>query len=148
MVFIFALAAGWFNRDALAIKMKSVFVKTPPKAAQSEPPSKRPGAAVFGDAPWAMSALPECFTQISKTIGPAAYVLAHVPADVQMQRPGTTYDSADCALQVRGDTVLVTRGSDRLRIPPPARLYAGHLKAALLRGEPGGLELRVYAAKP
>jgi hypothetical protein len=51
---------------------------------------------------------------------------------------------ADCTLHVAGDEILVDRGSDHMRIPPPARIYTSPGKIALLRGSNGGYELRVY----
>jgi hypothetical protein len=145
---IFIAVAGWSNREKIALKIKSVYASVPPKASQTLPPSKRGHSNVFGDAPWAMSALPECFTQESKTTGPKAYVLAHLPAGAVMMRPGDSASFADCTLQVSGNTILVTRGTDRLRIPPIARLYRTGTGLALLRGGSGGLELRVYETPP
>lgn len=53
---------------------------------------------------------------------------------------------SDCVLHVRGETVYVQRGQDRMRIPPPARVYVNYQdqKIAILRGADGGYELRVY----
>ncbi|HET7812760.1 MAG TPA: hypothetical protein VFL13_00145 [Candidatus Baltobacteraceae bacterium] len=144
MLTIFIAVAGWTNREKIALKIKSVYASVPPKASQALPPGKRGHSNVAGDAPWAMSALPECFTQESKTSGPSAYVLAHLPAGAAMMRPGETASFGDCSLQVSGDAILVTRGSDRLRIPPIARLYRAGTTLALLRGGGGGLELRIY----
>lgn len=138
------MVAGWTNREKIALKIKSVYASVPPKASQTLAPSQRGHSNVYGDAPWAMSALPECFTQVSKTSGPRAYVLAHLPAGATMMRPGESVSLSDCTLQVSGDTILVTRGADRLRIPPIARLYRAGTSLALLRGGGGGLELRVY----
>lgn len=135
----------YWNRENLAIRIKSVFVPVPPKAAQSEPPSKRGTGAFIADAGWALSVLPECFTQTSKSTGPLKYVLADLPSGASMLRPGTTVNSADCVVSVTGDTVVVTRGTDRLRVPPIARLYQAPGSLALLRGADDGFELRVYA---
>lgn len=146
MLAIFVLAGVWFNRERIALSIKSVYASVPPKAAQTPPPSKRPHTTVFGDAPWALSALPECFVQQSKTTGPKNFVLAHIPAGMTMLSPGQRAVFADCTLQVKGDTILVTRGADRLRIPPVSRLYRLGSTLALLRGGNGGLELRVYTA--
>lgn len=135
----------YWNREQLAIRIKSVFVPVPPKAAQSEPPSKRGSSAFIADAGWALSALPECFIQTERVSGPSKYVLSQLPRSASMLRPGASVDVADCHVVVSGDTVLITRGSDRLRIPPIARLYQAPGTIALLRGADDGLELRVYA---
>lgn len=138
----------YWNREQLAIRIKSVFVPVPPKAAQTPPPSKRTNSGAFiADAGWALSVLPECFTQTSKSTGPLKYVLADLPSGARMLRPGATVDSADCHVTVTADTVVVIRGSDRLRVPPVARLYEAPGSIALLRGAGDGFELRVYETK-
>jgi hypothetical protein len=141
-----AIVAGYANRKGPGLKITSVNASVPPKASQTQPPSARKPQSFRGDAPWALSALPECFSQLSKTVGPQAYVMAHLPAGLSAARSGEVLYSGDCKLQVRGETILVDRGSDRMRIPPPVRIYYGKNLFALLRGGVGGLELRVYQA--
>jgi hypothetical protein len=141
------VVAGYVNREKLAIKIKSVFVPVPPKPAQAGAEGRSAGS-FRGDAPWALSALPECFDQTSKSTAPAlGYVLQHLPAGASMVRPPATLRYADCTLHVTGDQVLVDRGSDRLRIPPQSRIYTAPGTLALLRGSNGGYELRVYRVK-
>ena len=147
VVTAFVIVGVYWNREQLAIRIKSVFVPVPPKAAQSEPPSKRGSSAFVANAGWALSVLPECFTQTEKVTGPAKYVLAQLPAGASMLRPGASVDVADCHVTVSNDTVLVVRGSDRIRVPPIARLYRAPGSLALLRGADDGLELRVYETK-
>lgn len=147
MVAAVAAVAGYANRDRLRLKIASVYASVPPKAAQPAPRWARTAGAFTGDAPWALSALPECFEQLSKaTSRQLAYVQARLPHDLTMIRPPQSLHFADCALQVRGDEVLVRRGSDRMRIPPSVRLYvnASQTRLALLRRGPNGYELRVY----
>ena len=99
-----------------------------------------------GDAPWALSALPECFRQLSSASGTRAFVRGKMPPGVRIVPNGTMIVSADCTLAVRGDEVRVVRGADRLRVPPVARLYAvpgGRL--VLYRRSGTREELRVYA---
>ena len=148
VVLAFAVVAGYVNREQLAIKIKSVFVPVSPKPAQSEAQGRRKPGAITGDAPWALSALPECFDQTSKSTSPTlAYVLKHLPSGSTMVRPPATLRYADCTLRVTGDQVLVDRGGDRLRIPPQARIYTAPGTLALLRGSNGAYELRVYRVK-
>ncbi|MFN2448369.1 MAG: hypothetical protein ABR508_01060 [Candidatus Baltobacteraceae bacterium] len=147
MLFAFVAAAGWVNRDRIRLKIASVYASVPPKASQTHRPLPRPHTNVAGDAPWALSALPECFTQVAKTTGPPPYVLAHLPAGLAMERDGARLKVADCALRVAGDAIFVHRGADHLRIPPPARLYDGPGQTAVLRSDAGGYELRVYTAQ-
>lgn len=119
-------------------------MKVPPKAVQAPPPSKRTASAFVADVGWALSALPDCFAQTSKSTGPLKYVLSNLPSGAAMLRPGATVDSANCHVTVESDTVLVTRGADRMRVPPIARLYEAPGWLALLRGADNGFELRVY----
>jgi hypothetical protein len=137
----------YWNREQLAIRIKSVFVRVPPKAAPTEPPSNGGSPAFVANAGWALSVLPECFTQTQKVTGPAKYVISQLPKGASMLHPGASVDVADCHVTVNGDTVLVTRGNDKIRIPPIARLYAAPGSLALLRGADDGLELRVYETK-
>jgi hypothetical protein len=144
-VLAFAIVAGYVNREKLAIKIKSVFVPVTPKPAQAEAQGARGYGAFTGDAPWALSALPECFDQRSKSTSPTLpYIVAHLPKGAAMVRPPATLHYADCTLRVTGDEVLVDRGTDHMRIPPEARVYTAPGSIALLRGVEGGYELRVY----
>ncbi len=71
-------------------------------------------------------------------------MLAHLPGHLTQARSGDVLHYGDCVLHVQGDAVLVDRGKDHLRVPPPAALYFGSGVVALLRGIPGGYDLRVY----
>jgi len=64
-----------------------------------------------------------------------------------MLRPGSAVDVADCRVRVTADSVVVHRGTDRLRVPPIARLYQAPRTIALLRGTVNGYELRVYQTR-
>lgn len=149
VVAAFAGVAGYMHRGELALKIKSVYAPAPPKAAQREAQGKRTPGAFGGDAPWALSALPECFTQTSKSTSPTlGYVLARLPSGAAMVRPPARLRYADCTLRVQGAQVFVDRGADHMRIPPQARLYTAPGTLALLRGSDGGYELRVYETRP
>lgn len=140
-----AIVAGYANRDRLRLKIASVSASVPPKAAQTQPPSRRQSTAFHGDAPWALSALPECFGPQSKTTGPLRFVLAHLARNAQEVRPPASLQAADCIVHVRGEEIDVDRGNDRFRIPPPVRLYRlPGFGIALLRGAGNGFELRTY----
>jgi hypothetical protein len=138
------VVAGWTNRDLIRIKIASVYARVPPKAAVpngEEPPNSVP---LRGDAPWALSALPECLIQLSETTGPAHYVLAHLPPGASLVTPPATLTYADCTISIADDEATVTRGADRFRIPPRVRFYRAGATLALLHVESGGMELRVY----
>jgi hypothetical protein len=110
------------------------------KVTASPPPAEN----VTGNAPWALSALPDCFTQTSQTTGSASYVATQLPAGAQLVRPGAHLTYGTCTILVRDDELLVTRGSDRLRVPPHARLYTTGKSLALLRTSAAGTDLRIY----
>jgi hypothetical protein len=114
----------------------------PPQRAGND--AAKPGD-MYGDAPWALSALPECFRQISSARGSPSFVRTKIPAGLRRVASGGAVVAADCTLAVRGDEVRVTRGADRLRVPPRARLYeasGGRLVLERLAGR--GDEVRVY----
>lgn len=148
MLAAFVIVGGYMNRGQIALRIKSVFVKVPPKAAQTPPPSARQPGAFDANAGWALSALPECFTQIEKVTGPPKYVLARLPKGAAMLYPGTTLQAGDCRVAVTKDTVVVHRGPDRLQVPPIARLYRAPGTLSLLRSADNGYELRVYHIPP
>lgn len=140
----FVVVGVYWNREDLAIRIKSVFVKVPPKVSQTPPPSKLGESSFVGDASWALSALPECFIQTERASGPLQYVLGQLPPGALVVRPGSAMDVADCHIAVEDGSVVVKRGTDRLRIPAPARLYRAAGSVALLRGAGNGYELRIY----
>jgi hypothetical protein len=100
--------------------------------------------SVTGNAPWALSALPDCFNQTSETTGSAAYVAAQLPAGAQLVAAGTHLTYGVCTILVRSDELLVERGSDRLRVPPRTRLYIVGNSLALLRTSGTTTILRTY----
>ena len=138
------LVAGWMNRDLIRIKIASVYAPVSPKPVQSGPVTPRSPVPLHGDAPWALSALPECLVQMSETTGPAAYTTAHLPPGSVPVRGPATLRYGDCTISVSGDEAIVTRGADRFHIPPKIRFYRTSQTLALLRAEEGGTELRVY----
>ena len=97
-----------------------------------------------GNAPWALSALPDCFIQRSQTTGSAAYVRTRLPAGAQRVAAGTRLSYGPCTIVVGNGDLTVDRGADRLRVPPRARLYRFDHSLALLRISEGGADLRVY----
>jgi hypothetical protein len=148
VVGLVVIGTAYSHRGSFDLHIKSVYASVPPKASQTAPPSRRRSTAFAGDAPWALSALPECFKQRSKSTGPLRYVEAQLPLQAAMVRPPATLRFADCTVSVRDDRIVVTRGPDRLRVPPPARLYRGSGTLALLRGADGGYDLRIYSVQP
>ena len=138
------LAAAWVNRDLIRIKIASVYARVPPKA---EPAAGRSGGApapLQGDAPWALSALPECLQQVSQASGSRSFVQAHLPARATPIVPPATLVYGDCTISIAGDRAYVRRGVDRLRIPPRVRFYRSPGRLSLIREAAGSIDLRVY----
>jgi hypothetical protein len=142
VVAVAVIVAGWALRDRLRIQVGEGRGSGPPKPQASS--TARPQSGLGGDAPWALAALPECFEQLTTDTGPRAFLLAHLPANSVVVVPPARLRYADCTIFVRDDEAVVSRGSDRLRIPPPARFYRSPGTLSLLRSTAGGGELRVY----
>ena len=146
-VIVLAIAvgvAGYVNRDLIRIKIASVYAKVAPKAGPSNPPEKGGSAALAGDAPWALSALPDCLTQTSISRGSLPYVEARLPKDARPVVPPATLVYGDCDIRIVGDEAYVRRGTDRLRIPPRVRFYRTSDSLVLIRNDQESAELRVY----
>lgn len=137
------LVAAWINRDLIRIKLASVYARVEAKPGVGD--ALRATAAPFsGDAPWALSALPECLVQVTKSTGSARYVRAHLPARSMPIVPPKRLVYGDCAIEIENDEAIVRRGSDRLRIPPHARFYRSAGLFSMVRETAQGAELRVY----
>jgi hypothetical protein len=139
-----AVGAWWLYRPHKALKVASVNASPagPHYALPSPTGSSVPVAVVAG---WALSAVPECLSQVSRTTGPLPYVRAHLPADAAALAPGSVLHYGDCTLHYRGTTVRVLRGKDRLTVPPRATLYVRGRDLYLLYSSRSGNELREYA---
>lgn len=103
-----------------------------PKPAPSLPRASGRSHGLRGDAPWALSALPECLIQVEEWKGALAVVRAHLPRAASRIIPPATLRFADCTLRIFGAQAFVTRSDTNLRIPPYATFY---------RVEGGGLVL-------
>lgn len=140
------VATAWVNRDLIRIKIASVNVRVPPKAADALPVGSRPHTSLTGDAPWALSALPDCLHQRAESTGTLAYTRAHLPPGLTPVAPGSRLTYGPCTISVVDGEAYVRRGSDRLRIPPHVQFYRAPGVLALLRTSSSGSELRVYDA--
>ncbi|MEO6835905.1 MAG: hypothetical protein ABI231_08370 [Candidatus Tumulicola sp.] len=137
--------AGWVNRDMIRIKIASVYAPVAPKPEPSSTTGRGTTVGLRGDAPWALSALPECLIQTSESTGRRSYVLEHLPAGAVAVAAPASLTYGDCTISVSGDEAYVRRGSDRFRIPPHVRFYRAPGALALLyESASGGNELRVY----
>jgi hypothetical protein len=91
----------------------------------ARPPTMHPRGkgGLRGDAPWALSALPECLIQIREWSGSLEFVSTRLPRGATRIVPPATLYYADCTVSISDDEALVVRGEDRLRIPPFSRFY-------------------------
>jgi hypothetical protein len=141
------LGTGWAQRDLIRIRIAAAFATVPPKPEASGSVGPAGRAGVRGDAPWALSALPECLIQTSETTGPLGYVLRHLPTGSTALGAPARLVYGDCTISLVDDEAYVVRGNDRLRIPPRVRFYRSPGFLALLRTDGSGNELRVYATQ-
>ncbi len=144
VVGVAVLATAWANRDLIRIKIDSAYARVRAKPGGAGNAPHGPSAALHGDAPWALSALPECLTQVSESSGPASYVRARLPRDAAPIVPPATLVYGNCTITIAGDQAYVRRGADRLHIPPHVRFYRASGLLALMREDSHGAQLRVY----
>ena len=148
---IAVLATAWSNRDRIRATV------SPQGTPAHYTPASTPhggfegeggtgGAPVRGDAPWALSALPDCLIQQSEATGTLAYVQSKMPKGATVVSSGTILRYGPCTIFVRDGEAVVSRGDDRLRIPPHVTLYRAGNALALLRASGSRGELRVYSS--
>jgi hypothetical protein len=149
IVFTAALIiAGYANRDRFQLKIASVSVSIPPKAAQAEAAARRRERAFGIAAPWVLSALPECLRQTFEAVGSRAYVASRIPPGYVAQPTGTQLQFADCGLAVSENEVLIRRGTDKYYVPPPAQLFKRASSIALMHEAGARAILRIYEPAP
>ena len=108
--------------------------------------SRATALPVEGDAPWALSALPECFEQRTSRRGSVAFARGLLAGARPIAR-GTVLHVADCTLVVATDSAIVTRGDTRLRIPPPARFFERGDETLVERRDGARDDVRVYVPR-
>lgn len=138
------LIAAWANRDLIRLKIASVYARVPAKPGASHAPADASSASLRGDAPWALSALPECLREQSSSQGTPHYVRAHMPPHATPIVPPKNLRYGDCTIAIRGWEAVVRRGSDVFRIPPMVRFFNSARGLVVLRIARGSGDLRVY----
>jgi hypothetical protein len=102
-------------------------------------------APTTGEAPWALDVLPECFHELARSSGTPDFARRRLPAGARLIPPGSVVRVADCTLQVGTGSAVVSRGADRLVVPPLARFYrAGPHRVVLERAARGREDVRVF----
>ncbi len=159
MLRYFALSAALVLAAILVLLAVPRFGSPPPRAPQyhggratpsagtADRSGRRISEAVTGAAPWALSAVPECFHETASFAGPPAFARAHLPAAARRLRAGR-YRVADCTLTVFIDSAELRRGDDDLRIPAPSRLYVAGGRLVLDQEFGRREEVRIYAPVP
>ncbi|MGZ3497017.1 MAG: hypothetical protein ACXVAM_09895 [Vulcanimicrobiaceae bacterium] len=145
MLFLAIAAAAYVNRDLIRIKIASVYAPVTPKPVSETPSARAHGGRFEGDAPWALSALPECLLQTSVTRGHLAYVRAHVPRSVQPLAVPASLHYGDCTIRVSEQSAEVLRGNDRFHIPGRVQFFTAPGVLAVLRAHDDVAELRTYS---
>jgi hypothetical protein len=83
----------------------------------SSGPVPRPRQTFTASAPWVLSALTDCFTESDRVSGPLAKVQPFFPPEHERVMPGTQFEQGPCRVEVHPDSVIVVRGTDRMRVP-------------------------------
>ncbi|MBV8372789.1 MAG: hypothetical protein JOY69_05980 [Candidatus Eremiobacteraeota bacterium] len=148
VVAVVIAVAGWTNRDLIRIKLASAYGAVAPKPEPRHTAGNGLQKGLNGDAPWALSALPECLEQRSEATGPLDFLRRHLPSGATELSAPATLRFGDCTIRVVDDEAFVRRGDDRFHIPPRVRFYQTARTLAMLRETTRGNELRVYEPLP
>ncbi len=126
------------------LQMRAVQAHGPPTIGRKQPRSNLHPGPFGADAPWALSALPECWLQQNVWRAPATSGLhAHLPASAQEISPGSVLQYRNCTLEVRTNDAIVTRGKDRFHIPPETHFFSYDDELIFVR-QSKAAELRTY----
>ena len=124
--------------------MHSVKATGPPTVGRKQPRSTIHPGPLGAEAPWALSALPECVLQQSVwRAHTVAGLQPHLPAAAQPVAPGSVLVYRNCTLEVRSNDATVTRGKDRFHIPPDTHFYSYDDELIFVR-QSKAAELRTY----
>jgi hypothetical protein len=101
---------------------------------------------VTGAAPWALSALPECFHQRASRSGTIAFARVLLVGTKPIAAP-FRLRAADCTLVVDADSATVVRGDNRLVIPQPVRFFTAGSELVVERRDGARDDVRVYVPR-
>jgi hypothetical protein len=140
--FVFAITLRKMSPPELRVSAPATGT---PSASRAQSNERATSTSLSGDAPWALSALPDCARQHSELAGSAASLRAKIPAGATAV-DGTVH-AGPCTIDITANGIFVRRGADRLRIPPPARLLHWDDRYYLYEDDRKGAVLRVYSFK-
>ena len=117
-----------------------------PTTGRGQPKSHyHPGDFDGVDAPWILSALPECLLpQSTFRAKNMQAVLQYLPHNSLPVLAGTDLTYRNCTIAVRADDAVVTRGKDRFHIPPHSRFFTTANRLVFVRMSRWA-ELRTYS---
>ncbi len=138
------LATAWSAGSLMRLHFRSSNRPQPQQHLRFGDTSGVSSAAIGGDAPWALSALPDCFIQRTERTGSTTYVDAHLPRAAVPVAPGTRLTFGPCTIFVGNGELFVRRGADHMRVPPHAVLYRDGSRLLLLRTTGSTAVLRGY----
>ncbi len=124
-----AIVSRWAASVNIRVSATPAGTPTPTVASGSTGGSApRPRQTFTASAPWVLSALTDCFTENDRLSGPLAAVRPSFPPERDRVPPGTQFAQGPCRVDVHPDSIIVVRGTDRMRVPH-GELYrrAGHL---------------------
>ncbi len=138
-----------FGHGSADLRITGKVVGTPtPTAERPDAPGTGPGQTAFvASGSWVLSSLPACLFEQDHRYGKLADLRASLPAEADRVLPGATLHYGDCTLVVRPHEVWISRGSDRLRVPPEARLYRHGERLTLVFSDGPHVELRHYCRR-
>jgi hypothetical protein len=119
---------------------------TPTPTAERPAPAQTAGPATgfVASGSWVMSSLPACWREGEYVRGRWRDLRGALPPAAERVASGSTIVAGECTLRVRDDEVWITRGADRLRIPPHARLYRTGSELTLVYQNDARVEIRRY----
>jgi hypothetical protein len=132
--------------SSVAIHVSATPLGTPTPTVGSNPssgPVPRPRQTFTASAPWALSALTDCFTETDRVSGPFAKLRPLVPPDRERVPPGTQFARGPCRVEVHPESVIVVRGSDRMRVPH-GRLYRRGDRLIVVSTDGPSADIRTY----
>jgi len=104
----------------------------------------RESEAFSASGAWTMSSLPACFFEQDHLLGGLAQLRPRFPSVADRVPPGTTIRWGDCTIAVHARELRIARGTDRLRVPPDARLYRRGERLTLVWTDGRRAEIRHY----
>ncbi len=119
-----------------------------PTAQRPDATGVRPADGGFAaSGAWTMSSLPACFFEQDHRLGQLTELESKFPPATQRIAAGTIIHWGVCTVSVRPDEVWITRGDDRLRVPPVARLYRDGDRLILVSIAGRQAEIRRYCRR-